>query len=164
MVVRRPESVFGDQPSRWENHKIERCLARIVGLDGQHGEDGGVRVVERDRAHRVEPIEVVLEGHVVAVPCDDVEGTAVLCALERVTHEAIHDRPSVCCLLVGSHRHLKVSLVSQAIGADGTQVWDLEVPREALSEPASRLLAPLHIDREEHTSRHDYDLFGLYAQ
>ena len=159
MIVWRTECILSNQPSGWEDHEVESGLSWVVGLDRHDREDRRIWVVERDRAHRVEPVQIILVGDVVTVPGNDIERTTVLCALERTSHVSIHNGPLVCRLLVGSNRRTEVSLVSQAICTDWTEIRDLEVACVTLSEPASTL-ALLDINGEKASAGKDDDLLG----
>ena len=112
VIVWRTECILSNQPSGWEDHEVESGLSWVVGLDRHDCEDRRIWMVERDRPHRVEPVQIILVGDVVTVPGNDIERTTVLCALKRTSHVSIHNGPLVCRLLVGSNRRTEVSLVS----------------------------------------------------
>lgn len=64
----RAEGVFHRQHARWKDRKVQRVHARRRGLGLQHQKDRWIGMVEADRANRIEPAQVVLVRHVVAVP------------------------------------------------------------------------------------------------
>jgi len=70
----RPEGIAHGQHARAEDGKVDRAdAARIAGrLQGD--EDRRVRMIVADRADGIEAAQIVLEGNMVAVPGNHVEG------------------------------------------------------------------------------------------
>ena len=66
--------------------KSQLAVPRRLARRGQHGEDRRVRMVEADRADRVEAREIVFVGRVIAVPGDDVERRMVELGRPEIAH------------------------------------------------------------------------------
>ena len=96
------------------------------------------------------------------MPRHYIERTTILGALERASHVPIDNRPLICSLFVRRDRHREVSLVCQAVGANGAEVRDLKVSSVALGQPTSSN-AILNVDGEEAASGDDNDFFGRHA-
>jgi len=62
--VGRPEGVLCAEGARREDDEVGGGHTRLGRRQGEHREDGGVRVVDRHRVDRVEPGQVVLVRHV----------------------------------------------------------------------------------------------------
>ena len=84
-------------------------------------------MIERNRSHRVEPVQVILEGIVVSVPCDDIVWTAILGVFEGLAHVSVDDSPLLRSLFVRGNWGTEVSLVCKAISSNGSEVWNGKV-------------------------------------
>mmetsp|Transcript_24343 Transcript_24343/g.52381 ORF Transcript_24343/g.52381 Transcript_24343/m.52381 type:complete len:381 (-) Transcript_24343:117-1259(-) len=99
-------------------------------------------MVKSHRIHGTKVVQVVLVRGVVAVPGDDVVGRKGLgSAEERSVHLVDHLVALLNALaLEPGHRSLEVLRVGQAVGPDGTQIRQREVPLEDLKNVTPRLL------------------------
>jgi hypothetical protein len=78
VVVGGPEGVLLDQPARWKDNEITKCLPWVICLRCQHSKDRGVWVVEGDRSNSIELSEVVLVRCVVSMPSYNIERRVVI--------------------------------------------------------------------------------------
>ena len=69
----RSKSIFRDRPARGENDEVAVGDAGLAGGRGEHSEDRRIRMVKAHRVDRHEARELVLVGHVSAVPGDNIE-------------------------------------------------------------------------------------------
>src|SRR3954468_8292172 len=60
------EGVFGDDPARRENDEVAIGGARNFGRRGEHGVDGRIGMIERDRVDAIEPREIIFIRRVIA--------------------------------------------------------------------------------------------------
>src|SRR5579862_5993212 len=78
VVVRWTVGVACDIPSRGEDKNIGEGSCRIARFGGQNSEDGGVDVVNRDRADIDKLGQIILVWGIVSGPGDNVERTVLL--------------------------------------------------------------------------------------
>lgn len=163
VVVRRAVGVRGDVPARREDEEVGERRVEVARLGREHAEDGRVDVVDRDGADIDEFRQVVLVRNVVPVPGDDVEGAVVLCALEELAAELVHDLPWLLLDLVLRHGGQEVPRVGEAVGAQGAQLRELELSAPDLEDvPARRTVGEFHAETK--ATLDDDDLTGLDIQ
>lgn len=138
MVPRGPERVFLHQPAGREDDKVSDGGADVVGLRCQDRVDAGIGVVEGDAADDAEAAQVVFVGVVQAVPGDDVKGRVVLLGRVQVACEFGGQSPGgVGVFVEGGDRGLEVAGVGEAVGSDGPEFGELEVPLVELEDVAA---------------------------
>ena len=133
VVVRRSESVFCHHPAWGEDDEVYGCNAGLQGWAGEHGEYGGVEVVERHGVHHAEGGKVVLIRRVVAVPPHDIERAVILLAHPQRPPELVNDDVRGVYLLKRSVWHQEVTGSGEAVGTYGTKVWQLKVSSESFA-------------------------------
>lgn len=109
MVVGRAEGVLCNKPALWKDGEIAHSLPSVIGLAGKDGKDGGIGVVVRDRAHRVELAQIVLVGVVVSVPGHHVEWGVVNGELEELPNVLVHNLVLASLVFEPGNGSLKVS-------------------------------------------------------
>ena len=87
---------------------------------GEHGEDGGVGMVEGDGVDGAELGQVVLVGRIVAVPGDHVERRERLHRLKHAPSQLVHHHKLHLPVLIPGYRRLKIPGCCQSIGTCGT--------------------------------------------
>jgi hypothetical protein len=133
-----PEGVLSDEPARREDDKVGDGGARHGRLRSEHREDGGVRVVEGYAADGVEAPEVVLVRVVQAVPGDDVKGRVALLRRVQVACKLAEHGPRRRRVLVkGGDGGLEVARVGEAVGPNGAEFGELEMPLVQLEDVAA---------------------------
>ena len=108
VVVRRPERVLANQPPRWENYKVNDCLAWVVALASEHCENARIRVIVAYRADCVEFPQIILVRGVVASPGHDIERRVILCVDEKFPVILADNLPLALILLEVADGRLKV--------------------------------------------------------
>src|SRR4029077_2090518 len=93
-----------------------------VARSRQYGEDRRVRVIEADRAERVEPRQIIGVRRVVAMPGDDVERRVVELGRPEIALELGDDLAGFGVVLKGRHRGPEVAWVGEAVGADRSEL------------------------------------------
>lgn len=160
MVVWRPESIFSNQPPRWENNEIKNSLARIIWLHSQHCEDGWIWVIERDGSHSVEVVQIVLVGVVVSVPGHHIEWRVILFINTLNTTKLGNYMPLLVRVFIPSDWSLEVTLIGKAIWSDWAKVWDRKVALINFTHPtASSFWA--QVDREFDTAWNHTNLLAF---
>ena len=163
MVVRGPKSVLGYTPSRWKNDKICDGHTRFFWGTSQNGENARIHMIKGNRVDSTKMSQIVLVWNIIAMPSHNIERAAILSALKSVSHKAINNCPFVCSLLVSSDRNGEVSLICKTIGTNWAKVWNLEVPRITLGQPAS--CQPwLNVYRKEAATRQHNNFFRRYSK
>jgi hypothetical protein len=108
----------------------------------------------------VESIEIVFVRCVVSVPRDDVERRVILFANKETADELGHDcKVDVLSVFISSHGIQKVTWVRETVGANRSEIGDLEVIVVHFQHIAARVTVG-QIDLERDTARHDADFTG----
>ncbi len=158
MVPGRTERVVGDGPALRENDEIDVGRAGFR-RRGQHGEDRRIGVVERYRADRREPAELIFVGIVIAVPGDDVERRVPDLRAMQLPSPLHDERARGLAILVGGHGREKVALVGETICPDRASPRQPEGRTIILTDIAARRpLDQLHA--EDDAARDDANLPG----
>lgn len=103
-------------------------------------------MVIADRVHRAEPVQVVLERDVVAVPRNHVERGETHLGCENGAAVLVEHLVLALSVLVECNRALKVARVGKAIRANWAEVREDEVAVEDLTDVATRWL--VNVDGE----------------
>ncbi len=123
----RAEGVFSHDPAWGEDGEVDVGGAGNLAGRGEDGVDGGVGVVEADGVDAVEAGEVVLEGRVVAVPGDDVEGGVLEVGRPEIALEFGDDlERGVIAIVVGGVWSEEVAAVGETVGANGSEFGETE--------------------------------------
>jgi hypothetical protein len=133
VVVRRSESVLCHHPARGEDDKVYSCNAGLQGWAREHGEYGGVKVVERHSVDHAEGGKVVLIRRVVAVPSHDIERAVILLAHPQRPPKLVNDDVRGIHLLKRSVWLQEVTGSGEAVGAYGPKVWQLKVASKSFA-------------------------------
>ena len=163
VIIGRAEGVLLDGPPGREDDKVCHSHADLGRLAGEDGEDGGVGMVKGGGVDDHEAGQVVPVGHIIAVPRDHVEGREVLLPLEEVALVLGDHSVIAGPLLKGSHRVLKVPGCGEPVGSDGTQIWELKVAIEHLTDVATAG-AVRKADREEDPTLNDTNVVGWHLE
>ncbi len=91
-------------------------LTRPWGRAGEHGEDGGVGMVEGDGVDGAELGQVVLVGRIVAMPGDHIERRERLHRFKHAPAQLVHHHKLHLPVLIPGYRRLKVPGCCQAVG------------------------------------------------
>ena len=155
---RRAEGVLGDQPARREDHEVDVRGAGVC-WRGQHREDRRIRMIEADRADRVEPRQIVFVRRVVAVPGDHVERRMIDLGRPQIALEFATSCAGASRVFVGGER-----------GAGSRAGWRGHWRRSARvratgrarrnSRRHSRAAPVRQLDAEFDATRNDGDLAG----
>ena len=125
----------------------------------QHAVDRRVGVVEGDRVDALEPVEVVLERHVVAAPRDDVERRVIDLGLPQAAAVLGDDAEVAVAILERRDRREEVARVGEAERADRTEIRQPQLLTVVLADVAAgRSVGQL--DAELDAARDQADLAG----
>lgn len=161
VVVRWAVSVACNIPSRREDQDIGERSSGIAGLGGQDGEDGGVDVVDGDRANIDEFGQIILVWRIIPGPGDNIEGIVLLKRSEEFAAKLVDNFvfvggvERVCCGGIE-----EISGVGKTVGTERTELGKLEVRSPDFANVTTRWT----IDEshgESETSRNDADLTWL---
>ena len=166
----RAERVLGHRPARRETSELDVRRARHGGRRREHAIDRRVRVVEGHRVDALKAVQVVLEGHVVASPRDDVERRVIDLGFPQSAAVLGHHAEVALAILEGRDRRHEVTRVRQAEGADRSEVGQAEMLAVVLADvsprgPVRQLDAKLDAARHQrHVSRRDIEHAQLGVQ
>mmetsp|Transcript_9802 Transcript_9802/g.28036 ORF Transcript_9802/g.28036 Transcript_9802/m.28036 type:complete len:322 (+) Transcript_9802:213-1178(+) len=132
-----PECVGSNHPPRRKDYKVCNSGAGSEPWHSKDSEDGRVRVVKCHGIHRAETGQIILVRGIVPVPRHCVKRGEVQLHGEEVPHELVHHGVRALHILIPGHGSLEVPRVGEAVGTDGTEVRQLEVPLEDLENVAT---------------------------
>ncbi|CAM2144933.1 hypothetical protein PT2222_160209 [Paraburkholderia tropica] len=160
VIPGRTEGVLGREPARRKDHEVDRVDARRVSRRVQHEEDRWIRMVEADRADRIEVAQIIFVRRVIAVPGHHVERRMADVGAPELTVELGDEFELSFKIFVRGVRREEVARIREAVRTDHTQIRQAQQRAEVLAEIAARR-AVRQIDREAHAARNHGDFERL---
>lgn len=101
-------------------------------------------MIKCNSIHCVKEVEIIFEGVIIAMPCDNVKRSLLFLMLEKAAHVFVSDGVLALLFIEPGHRGLEVPGISEAVGSYWAKVWYFEMSFINLRDPTLAYLADLH--------------------